>query len=168
MSSGFQKRHKSQRELFDNESEVLQWISAYPNLSTSQFQITESGLDKGLIDANRSIVESFKSTGFHDFDLQEQGQEYKRVLPIHVLSSHGLAETKISLYRSTNRQPPRLGDPRFWIYKFKTYFPEIWRGGEMICLAQDGKHCLAVNLYTVETTEENWDCLVKIFANSND
>ena len=152
----------------DNEREVLQWISEYPNLSTSQFQITQSGLDKGLVDANRSIVESFKSTGFHDFDSQEQGQKYKKILPIYVLGSYGLTETKISLYRSTNRATTdNVGDPRFWIYKFKTHFPEIWTGGEMICLAQNGNQCLAINLSTVEITKENWEFVTTIFMNSN-
>tara|TARA_B100001250_G_C19810980_1_gene795673 strand:+ start:2937 stop:3449 length:513 start_codon:yes stop_codon:yes gene_type:complete len=167
--SGFQGQHKSKRDLFDNEREALRWISAYPNLSTSQFQITQSGLDKGLVDANRSIVESFKSTGFHDFDSQEQGQKYKKILPIYVLGSYGLTKTKISLYRSTNRAATgKVGDPRFWIYEFRTHFPEIWAGGEMICFAQDGIQCLAINLYTMETTKENWEFVTTIFTNSND
>ncbi len=163
--SGFQGQHKSKRDLFDNEREALRWVSASPNLSTSQFQITGTILRKSMIDANLSVRESFKKTGFHDFDLQEGGQENKRILPIHILTNNCLSQTKIALYRSNNRSTAgKSGDPKLWISNFKTHFSDIWNGGEMICLAQDGERCLAVNLYTIEKTQTTLDLLGRAFS----
>jgi len=71
--------------------------------------ITDTGLTKSILDATAPIVQLLKTKQVHDYDSQHQGTEYKVMLPCIILSNGLREETKVSLYRATNR-----GDTRFW------------------------------------------------------
>ena len=161
------KTHKSKWPLSEEEDEILTWIQSFKpvGVHASTFQITKSGISKGLIDANKEIRDAFKETGFHDFYIQPEGQDSKRLVTVHCLTNRGVATTKMSMYRSTNRKGPRTGDPRFWIYNFTKHFPIPQTGGHMICLAQDGNTCVAIDLTSIIQTQETTRMFKEIFTN---
>lgn len=106
-------------------------------------QITETGLKKSILDATAPVRAYFKEKGVHDYDLQLQGVEHKRLLDTYILteSSHHL--TKTSLYRPVTKK----GDPRLWVNKVRDI--EFLRADDIFALIAYKEILYAVNLSTV-------------------
>ena len=102
------------------------------------FEVTATQLEKGIVDANASIRQAFLATGFHDFSAQSQGE--KVLLEAGFLTSTGLVETKVSLYRPNTKD----GDPRLWVYDLKRLSPETIPG-DLVAIVQDGSSCAVFN-----------------------
>ena len=80
-------------------------------------QVTTTGLDKSILDATAPIRQYFKDQGVHNFDMQKQGQENKRLVPTMILDETNQYPTQTSLYRPVTKK----GDPRMWPYKLKDH-----------------------------------------------
>lgn len=78
-------------------------------------QITETGLKKSILDATAPVRAYFKEKGVHDYELQSQGPEHKRVIDTYILTETGQYLTKTSLYRPVTKK----GDPRMWVNKIR-------------------------------------------------
>jgi len=92
-----------------NISETLKTFNQY-NLDVGLIVPTPTGMAKCIMDATSTVRKHFFETGIHDYDIQEQGQDYKVVnRAFFVFPSH-LEETTASLYRPVTKK----GDPRIW------------------------------------------------------
>lgn len=78
---------------------------------------TETGMKKSIMDATGQVRDFLKRAGIHDFELQPQGQEHKRLIPTQIVTCEGLYRTETSLYRPVTK----LGDPRIWVNGLKSY-----------------------------------------------
>lgn len=79
--------------------------------------LTETGLEKSILDATAPVAELLKKEEVHDYDLQEQGVEHKVTLPCILITAGKRIETQISLYRPESKN----GDRRFWPGRFNNY-----------------------------------------------
>lgn len=104
------------RDLTQKESEKIE-ILHKNNIVYELLFLTETGLTKSILDATVPIVELLKAEQVHDYALQPQGSEHKKMLPCLILSGGERVETKISLYRPEAKH----GDPRFWPGRFSSY-----------------------------------------------
>lgn len=78
--------------------------------------ITQTGLNKSIIDAVGSLRVYFKDQQYHDYDAQSQGIAHKVLNPCHlVIANNDAQNQKVSLYRPETKK----GDPRIWIYGLK-------------------------------------------------
>lgn len=78
--------------------------------------ITQTGLEKSIMDAVGSLRAYFKDHQYHNYDEQLQGTTFKVVNPcILVHSDNDAQNQKVSLYRPETKK----GDPRIWIYGLK-------------------------------------------------
>ena len=71
-------------------------------------QITETGLKKSILGATAPVRAYLKEKGVHDYEIQQQGPEHKRVIDTYILTEGDLHLTKTSLYRPVTKN----GDPR--------------------------------------------------------
>lgn len=85
------------------------------NVKFTQVQITETGLKKSIMDATTPMRTYFKENNVHNYEFQQQGPEYKVVVPTHILTEFKDIQTSTSLYRPVTKD----GDPRLWIYRLK-------------------------------------------------
>ena len=105
-------------------------------ISFTQVQITETGLQKSILDATAPMRAYFKENSVHDYELQLQGPENKFLVPTHILSFQSVLDTQTSLYRPVTKK----GDPRLWIYKLQAFTqPDdihilIAHGGELFVI----------------------------------
>lgn len=67
-------------------------------------QITETGLKKSILDATAPVRAYFKEKGVHDYDLQQQGPEHKRIIDTYILTEASHHLTKTSLYRPITKK----------------------------------------------------------------
>lgn len=78
--------------------------------------ITQTGLDKSIMDAVGSLRSYFKDHQYHNYDEQRQGTTFKTLNPcILVIGDNDAQNQKVSLYRPETKK----GDPRIWIYGLK-------------------------------------------------
>ena len=85
----------------------------------SIFEPTLIGLKKSILDATQSVRTHFKLSGFHDYDSQRQGVEYRILVDGYFLSSNEKTPMKMSLYRPQTKK----GDPRMWFRGLGSYAP---------------------------------------------
>lgn len=72
---------------------------------------TQTGFEKSILDAHKSVRALFKFHGVHDFEAQGLGaDEFGRNIPISYLTEDGVLERQLSLYRPKTKS----GDPRMW------------------------------------------------------
>ena len=75
--------------------------------------ITQTGLNKSIMDAVGSLRTYLKENQYHDYSEQKQGTDYKVLKPCQlVISDTDSQDQKVSLYRPETKS----GDPRIWIY----------------------------------------------------
>ena len=122
---------------------------------------TETGLNKSIMDATKSLREYFSKYEIHDFEKQPKGMQSKVLLSTILISGNAIIETKTSLYRPETKN----GDPRIWIYKLGDYA----QAGDLISFSSSNGIIIAVNC-----SKSNLDDLLnknsinfsKYFANS--
>ena len=78
-------------------------------------QITETGLKKSILDATAPVRAYFEEKNIHDYNLQLQGPEHKRVIDTYIMTEAAQFLTKTSLYRPVTKK----GDPRLWVNKVR-------------------------------------------------
>lgn len=106
-------------------------------------QITDTGLKKSILDATAPVRAYFKEKGVHDYDLQLQGPEHKRVIDTYILTEGSHHLTKTSLYRPVTKK----GDPRLWVNKVRDV--EFFRADDIFAVIAYKGFLYAVNLSTV-------------------
>jgi len=79
-------------------------------------ELTETGRSKSIMDAVYPIRALLKRSGLHDYNIQGQGQENKRLLPASFFSLSGNREVTVSVYRPNTKK----GDPRIWVRGLKS------------------------------------------------
>lgn len=85
------------------------------NIKFTQVQITATGLKKSILDATTPMRAYFKENKVHDYELQRKGQDFKVIIPTHILTGFKDITTQTSLYRPETKD----GDPRLWVYRLK-------------------------------------------------
>ena len=73
------------RELLPEERELLAKFSELGSIEIGLFEVTTTQLEKSIVDANFLIRRSFSTTGYHDFENQDQGKEEKVLKKIFFL-----------------------------------------------------------------------------------
>lgn len=78
---------------------------------------TVTGYEKSIMDATAPVRDLLKAAHIHDYEIQLQGQDHKRMVKSYFVLPDGLVETAASLYRPVTKQ----GDPRIWFSNLKRY-----------------------------------------------
>ncbi len=125
------------RELNKNEKDCLSYLNKY-GVSCALIFITNTGLEKSILDATRQVRKLFKDAGFHDYDKQPQGQDSKIIVEGRFISHDIIQQTKISLYRPNTKD----GDPRIWPTGLKNYASN----NDVIAIFLISNQCVLVNL----------------------
>lgn len=107
-------------------------------------QITETGLKKSIMDATAPVRAYFKENNVHDYEMQPQGPEHKRLIDTYILTETTYHLTKTSLYRPITKK----GDPRLWINKVRGV--EFIQSNDIFALIAHRSRLYAVNLSTVD------------------
>lgn len=92
---------------------------------------TQTGLNKSILDATETFRAFLKFTGVHDFSIQKQGQEQKKIVRAGFVTTENISWTKVSLYRPNTKN----GDPRVCIYGLKS---RVSAGNLLVCFVVDG------------------------------
>lgn len=92
-----------------NNIVILKENSVNENTTHTTIIPTETGLNKGIMDATTKVREYLKVNNIHDYDLQQLGSEHKKILIGKFIFPNNEKDTSISLYRSNGR-----GDYRIW------------------------------------------------------
>jgi len=116
--------------------------------------VTQTQLNKSIMDAVKPLRELLKEKGVHDYSTQEQGTHAKVVkvvnFIIHTTEIVGhdvlypystTVEEKVTLYRPTSGN----GDPRIWFTNLKKY---AHAGDVLVVMANDEA------LYVVNATDD--------------
>lgn len=72
---------------------------------------TPTGLEKSIFDATDGLREYLANTGYHEYAIQQQGQDHKVLKQAFLVRPNSLEKTQVSLYRPTTKN----GDPRIWL-----------------------------------------------------
>lgn len=97
------------RPLTDHETANLE-IFRQAELDHALVFITATGLKKSILDATQPMRTLLSGNKIHDYSLQGQGPESKKLINAVYVDSVGTREFKSSLYRPRTKQ----GDPRIW------------------------------------------------------
>ena len=109
-------------------------------IAFATIQITQTGFNKGILDATAPVRAYFMEKKIHDFELQPKGQENKRFIDSFILTESQIQGTQSSLYRPETKD----GDPRMWVYNLKSF---VKPNDIFAIIAQDGK------LYIINLTQ---------------
>ena len=107
-------------------------------------QITETGLKKSILDATAPVRAYFKEKNVHDYDLQLQGPEHKRIVDTYIMTETARFLTKTSLYRPVTKK----GDPRLWVNKIRDI--EFLRANDIFAIIAHKNIFFTINLSTVD------------------
>lgn len=110
-------------------------------------QITETGLKKCIMDATAPVRAYLKEKNVHDYDLQLQGSEHKRVVDTHIMTEAAQFFTKTSLYRPITKK----GDPRLWVNRVRDV--DFLRANDIFALIAHKNILFAVNLSSVDISK---------------
>lgn len=103
-------------------------------------QVTETGLKKSILDATAPVRSYLKENNIHDYEIQPQGTEHKRLIDTFIFADYNRHFTKTSLYRPLTKK----GDPRLWIGKVKDV--DFLRANDIFALIAHNKELYAINL----------------------
>lgn len=113
------------RPLTETESRSLESLRKL-GLDCALLFLTETGMEKSILDAVFPVRQVLKASGLHDFDKQGLGQERKVLIEARWIQSDRLQDAEVSLYRPETKQ----GDPRLWVMGMKT----LARPGDVIAV----------------------------------
>jgi hypothetical protein len=82
-------------------------------VSLTLIEPTVTGLKKSIMDATGSVRNFLKNENIHDYEQQEQGPNYKVLIPTVIHTGFEITKSQASLYRPSTKS----GDPRIWFYK---------------------------------------------------
>lgn len=86
-------------------------------LEAGYFVPTDTGMTKSIIDAHEMLRRFLRSKSLHDFDLQRQGPEHKKSIPVKLVLADKTVDRELSLYRPKTKK----GDPRMWVGRLGEY-----------------------------------------------
>ncbi len=109
-------------------------------------QITETGLNKSILDATAPVRTYFTEHGIHDYDNQPQGELGKRLIDTYILDETSQYLTKTSLYRPLTKK----GDPRMWVNKVRGV--EFLRANDIFVIIAHKGLLFVINITTVDIT----------------
>ncbi len=87
------------------------------SVSLALIEPTETGLNKSIMDATGPIRNYLKENNFHDFEVQQQGPEYKVIIEGFIYDQYKIVKSSVSLYRPVTKK----GDPRIWLSGLTNY-----------------------------------------------
>ena len=109
------------------------------NLDMSFLYITETGYEKGIMDATLPVRNFLRKNNLHDYETQGQGQKENGVeLQTQMILHDSTVELTASLYRPKTKN----GDSRIWFRGIKKYCD----ANSFIALATDKKQLYVLNL----------------------
>ena len=98
-------------------SSALSTLSSL-GLSTSFLVPTDTAMGKSIIDATYPVRKYLRDNKFHDYAVQDQGEDAKVLKDTaFFVEATRLEQTNVSMYRPATK----LGDPRIWFYRLKSY-----------------------------------------------
>lgn len=97
------------------EQQQILIIQKYLRSEFALIRMTDTMLNKSIIDASFEIREILKSANIVDYNQLPKGIENKMVKKALILRKQNIEENDVSYYRPETKK----GDPRFWIYNFK-------------------------------------------------
>ena len=146
--------------------ELTQEALSSKNIDVAFITITQTQLNKAIIDATKPVRELLKRANIHDYATQEQGGHAKiskrlfYLEDIHTLPSEskeeGTEET-VSLYKPSTKK----GDPRIWLTNLKKHVV----AGDVLAVITDGTELYAFNVENITIVKpfiDNNSRLVKI------
>ena len=98
---------------------------------------TATGLSKAIMDATWPLREHLARKGFHDYQLQGQGPDCKRVVDGMFVRPDGTVRVRVSLYRPVTKD----GDPRIWISNLCSFAAP----GDVLALIVDCQNLFILN-----------------------
>ena len=104
------------RPLNTTESENLASINR-AGISSILLFITQTGLEKAILDATEPVRILLHSQQIHNYEQQSQGVANKKKTESLIHTPDGIIALQTSLYRPTTKK----GDPRIWFYGFRKY-----------------------------------------------
>ncbi len=107
-------------------------------ISYALLKPTKNAIEKSIIDAIYSLRKYFIDQNFHNYLLQEQGENNKIIKKTNILLETSIIETKTSLYRPLTK----MGDPRIWIYNIK----KIISPDEYLLLIVESNELFIINI----------------------
>lgn len=97
------------------EETLIQTVQTYCRNEFALIRMTDTMLNKSIIDASDAIRIMMRENGIIDYNDITQGDKVmKRAI---ILGDGDIAEEDVSYYRPKTK----FGDPRFWVYKFKRH-----------------------------------------------
>ena len=100
------------RKLTTSEQNKIKLLTKN-QVSLTLIEPTETGLKKSIMDATGSVRNFLKNENIHDYEQQEQGPNYKVLIPTVIHTGFEITKSQASLYRPITKG----GDPRIWFYK---------------------------------------------------
>ena len=143
--------------------ELTQEVLGNKNIDVAFINITQTQLNKAIIDATKPVRELLKRANIHDYATQEQGGHAKVTKRLFYLEdmhtfpseerkakNEGIEE-KVSLYKP----PTKKGDPRIWLTNLKKHVV----AGDVLAIITEGTELYAFNVENIT--------LVKAFIEQN-
>lgn len=106
-------------------------------VSAGYLWLTDTGLKKGILDATAPLREYLRDQGFHDYDEQGQGEDYKVVRGAYLVGRSDSIDSRVSLYRPSTKR----GDPRIWFKGLGDYASP----GNLLAIVAVGDELYALN-----------------------
>ncbi|KRF03418.1 hypothetical protein ASH00_15470 [Arthrobacter sp. Soil782] len=100
--------------------------------------LTKTMIDKMTIDASARLRAFFSENGIHDYFEQPQGPEFKRVVPIQLVSDDLIMQSEIAFYRPRSGK----GDPRMRISSLH----KVSEPGDKLEVSVNGAALTATNI----------------------
>lgn len=127
----------------EKENEIIEFINQYNLNEFALIRMTETMLDKAIIDASELLRQILFNNKFIDFKELVPGgaKEFREAIIVKDM----IVETKASFYRPKTKS----GDPRFWIYDFKKYTST----NELIYLTIFDKKIVAIPIVSIENIQ---------------
>lgn len=105
---------KSKEKTLNQQNRDL--LSEY-GIDFSVLIITATGINKSIMDAVTSLRNFLDEKGFHSYESQEKGEDYKVLKLCHLITSEKILNKKASIYRPMTKK----GDPRIWVYGLSSH-----------------------------------------------
>lgn len=117
----------------------------------SIIQITETGLQKRIMDATAPVRTYLLEKGIHDYENQPQGPDNKQLVETFILTGAEAIRTQSSFYRPVTKK----GDPRLWVYKLSKYIG----ADEIFALIAFGQRLYVINISHTDIEEAYISCV---------
>lgn len=105
---------ESQEKTLNQQNREL--LAEY-GIDFSVLTITATGIKKSIMDAVGSLRNFLDEKGFHNYESQKQGEDYKVLKQCQLITSEKILNKKVSLYRPITKK----GDPRIWVYGLSSH-----------------------------------------------